>query len=215
MSKNRLWIIGAAVAMLVIVGGGWMVGIAPQLAVASSANSDRANVIAANAKNQLLLAKLKRDYQNIDALKNHVSTLRDSVPSNADISAFVTELNTLATSRKVTLKSITVSEAKAYTAATQVPSTAGGKTATSFQTNPLITSKNFAIIPVQISVTGDYATVLDFVNDVQMGQRLFLVSVLTSAGTTDSKGAKATSNSSGGSQKVDASIGGSIYVLLA
>jgi len=213
MNKNRMWVIGAILAMLATVGGGWLIGVAPQLAIAASANTDRANVMTANARNQILLAKLKRDYENIDALKNQVSTLQESVPTSAEISSFVTELNTLANARKVTLKSITVSDAKPYTPTTSV-SASKDKTVSSPQTNPKITSTNFVTIPVQISVTGDYGKVLDFVNDVQLGRRLFLVSTLSSKGATNSKGVKGSPTISGDSQKVDSSIGGYIYVLL-
>jgi Tfp pilus assembly protein PilO len=93
MNKNRMWVIGAVLAIVVIVASGWLIGIAPQLAVATSAKNDRSNVMIANARNQILLAKLKRDYQNIDALKNQISNLQESVPSVANIPSFVTELN--------------------------------------------------------------------------------------------------------------------------
>lgn len=213
MNKNRLWVIGAMLAMVVTLAGGWLIGIAPQLAVATSANADRANVMAANARSEILLAKLKRDYQNIDALKNQVSTLQESVPTSADISSFVTELNSLANARKVTLKSIAVSDAKPYTPTTQAAATKT-TTASSPQTNPKITATNFVTIPVQIAVTGDYGKVLDFVNDVQLGRRLFLVSALSSMGATNSKGVKGSPTTSGGAQRVDSSITGYIYVLL-
>jgi len=211
MGKNRMWVLGATLSIVVIVAAGWFIGISPQLAVAASTNSERNSVMAANARNEILLAKLKHDYQNIDALKSEVSTLQESVPTSADISSFVTELNTLANARKVTLKSITVSDAKPYTPAIQ--ETKAG-TASAPQTNPQITSKNFVIIPVQIGITGDYGKVLDFVNDVQQGQRLFLVSALSSMGATNAKGIKGSPTITGGSQKVDSSITGFIYVLL-
>ncbi len=212
MSKNRVWVIGAMLAIVVTIAVGWFIGISPQLVVAASANSERANVVAANARNEILLAKLKRDYQNIDALKNEVLTLQESVPTSADISSFVTELNSLANARKVTLKKIAVSDAKPYTPATQVASAKNGTN--SSQTNPKITSTNFVTIPVQIGVTGDYGRVLEFVNDVQLGRRLFLVSALSSTGATNSKSIKGSPTISGGSQKVECSITGFIYVLL-
>jgi len=214
MDKNRLWVMGAIVAIVALVGGGWLLGIAPQLAVAATANTDRANMVVANARNQVVLAKLKRDYENIGVLRNQLSTLQKAVPAKADISSFVTELNSLAGAHKVTLKSITVSDAKPYTPATQAAASAAGKTTSAPQTNPKITAANFVIIPVQISVAGDYGRVLDFVNDVQMGQRLILVSSLSTTGATDSKGTKGSPSTSGGAQKVDSSIGGYIYVLL-
>lgn len=213
MNKNRLWVIGAITAMVAIVAGGWLLGIAPQLAIAATANSDRVNVVATNTRNQLVLAKLKRDYENIDALKNQLLTLQHAVPPKADISSFVTELNSLAGAHKVTLKSITVSDAKPYTPVTQAASTQN-TTPKAPQTNPKITTANFVTIPVQISVTGDYGKVLDFVDDVQMGQRLILVSSLSTTGSTDSKATKSKASASSGSQTVDSSIGGYIYVLL-
>lgn len=213
MNKNRMWVIGAVLVMVVTMAGGWLIGIAPQLTTVASAHGDRVTVIAANNRNAIFLAKLKRDYENIDALKNQVSTLQESVPTAADVSSFVTELNSLANARKVTLKSITVSDAKAYIPTTQA---AAAKTTPSGspQTNPKITSTNFVTIPVTIGVTGDYGKVLDFVNDVQLGRRLFLVSTLSSMGATDSKGAKGNPTTSGGSQRVDSTITGYMYVLI-
>lgn len=204
----------AIFAILVLVGGGWFLGIAPQMSIATAANTARANVAGSNARNEILLVRLKNDFQNIDALKNRLFTLRQGVPDKADISSFVSELNTLASTRKVTLRSITVSDAKPYTPSTQTLGTGAAKTK-SPQVNPRITAANFIIIPVQLTVTGDYGRVLNFVNDVQMGQRLILVSSLTTTGATDSKGAKGSPRTSGGSQKVDSTIGGYIYVLLA
>ena len=200
MNKNRMWVIGAVFAMVVTVAGGWLIGISPQLTTVASANRDRATVIAANSRNEILLAKLKRDYENIDALKNQVSTLHQSVPTTAEVSSFVTELNSLANARKVTLKSINVSDARAYTPTTQATAA--------------ITTKNFVTIPVTIGVTGDYSKVLDFVNDVQLGRRLFLVSTFSSMGATNSKGVKGSPTTSSGSQRVDSTISGFMYVLL-
>ncbi len=213
MNKSRMWVIGAVLAVVVTVASGWLIGIAPELTSVASANRDRATVIAANNRNEILLAKLKRDFENIDALKNQVLTLQESVPTAADVSSFVTELNSLANARKVTVKSINVSDARAYTPTVQA---SGEKTTHSGypQANPKITTTNFVTIPVMIGVTGDYGKVLDFVNDLQLGRRLFLVSTLSSIGATNSKGVKGNSATSGGSQRVDSTIAGYMYVLI-
>jgi Tfp pilus assembly protein PilO len=214
MNKSRFWVIVALLAIVGTLAGGWFIGIAPQLAVATAAKNDRASVMAANQKNQIALARLRRDYLHIDALKNQTLSLQKSVPPMADIPSFVTELNTLANARKVTLKSIVVSDAKPYTPISQ-SSTGKNSPNGSSQINPKITPANFVTIPVQIAVSGDYGKVLDFVNDVQLGQRLFLVSALSSIGATNSKGAKGNPTTSGGAQRVDSSITGYIYVLLS
>lgn len=213
MNKSRFWVIAAILTIVVTIAGGWFIGISPQLGAAAAAKTDRSQVIAANQRNQILLAQLKRDYQNIDALKNQISNLQKSVPPVREIPSFVTELNTLANAQGVIVKSFAVSDAKPYTPITQGST---GKNAPSgpSQTDPRITPNNFFPIPVQFAVTGDYAKVLDFVNDVQLGRRLFLVSGLSSVGATNSKGAKGGPTTSGGAQKVTSSITGYIYVLL-
>lgn len=68
-------------------------------------------------------------------------------------------------------------------------------------TSPLITATNFAAVPASVSVTGPYSNVLDFVNGVQHGDRLFLVTNIN------------TSQSSTGTD-VDAKISGLIYALV-
>ena len=91
MNKSKLWVIVALVAVLGTLTGGWFIGIAPQLAVATTAKNDRANVMAANQRNQIVLARLRRDYLHIDALKNQTLSLQKSVPPMAEIPLFVTE----------------------------------------------------------------------------------------------------------------------------
>jgi Tfp pilus assembly protein PilO len=211
MNKNRLWIIGAVVTIVVIIGGGWIVGIQPQMTAITNADQKRVSVQLQNATNQALLIKLKKDYEGIAALKEQLSILRGAVPSSAQIPTFVTELNTLANSHQVTVKSIAVSDAKPY--APSVSSSGTGPVVGT--TNAKITGTNFVLIPVQLSVSGSYAKVLDFVHQVQTGSRLFFVSTLTSSGSTDTKGTINTKRASAASpEQVDATIGGLVYVLL-
>jgi Tfp pilus assembly protein PilO len=206
-----MWVIGAVLTIVLIIGGGWIVGIQPQMSAIADANQKRATVQSQNAMSQALLVKLKKDYEGIDKLKQQLNSLRVAVPSSAEISTFVTELNTLASSRQIIVKSISVSDAKPYSPSIATSGSAPSATAT----NPKITSANFILIPVQLSVSGPYAKVLDFVHQVQIGPRLFFVSMLSSSGTTDTKGTlnakRATTTTP---EKVDATIGGLVYVLL-
>ena len=212
MDKNRLWVVGAVLIMVAVIGGGWMIGIQPQLSAVASANQNSANVRIQNAKNQILLTKLKKDYQGIDELKKQLDSLRIAVPADAEMSTFVTELNALAATHQVTVKSISVSDAKPYTSAV-TPS--GGKPQAGATTNAKITAANFIIIPVQFAVTGTYAKVLDFVHDVQTGPRLFLVATLSSTSSANSAGVATTKKTSATTPAtVDSTIGGFVYVLL-
>lgn len=211
MNKNKLWVIGAILIIVVIIAGGWIIGIQPQLSDIANANQKRESVQLQNATNQVLLIKLKKDYKSIDSLKQQLNLLRAAVPSSAEISTFVTELNNLAGSHQVTVKSISVSDAKPY--APSVSSSGTGPAVST--TSPKITGANFVLIPVQMSVSGPYSKVLDFVHQVQIGSRLFFVSTLSSNGSTDTKGAvNAKRTSATTPERVDATIGGLVYVLL-
>lgn len=215
MNKNKLWITGEVLVIVLVIGVGWAIGIAPQLAAVATANQNRTNVEIANTASQTLLARLKQDYQGIDGLKSELDSLQAAVPASAQIPAFVTELNALANSYQVTVKSITVSDAKPYTPVAAPPTGTSDKTSGVTATNPKITTANFIVIPVQFAVTGDYAKVLDFVHAVQTGQRLFLIATFTSTGSTSAVGAVNTGKSPAATLgKVDSTIGGFVYVLL-
>ena len=183
-----------------IFGVGWMIGIQPQLNRISTANLHREIVVAQNIKNEVLLAKLKSDFQNIDTLRMNLAQLRTSVPTRADISSFVTELNFLANAHEVTVKSITVNDAKPYTPNSGA---SAGESSEVF-IDPKITSRNFIVVPVQFSVAGNYSKVLEFIRSVQTGERLFFISNFGSTGSTKSEAAG----------KVDSAVSGYVYVLL-
>jgi len=218
MKSSKFRVLALSFLLVVVIIAGWLVGIAPQLADASRTNASRAAVLAQNVANEAILRKLKADYAEIDVLRNKLSVLKVAVPTSAEISTFVTELNFLANSHKVIVRSITVNDAKPYTPVELVAPTSGSETSgagASLTTNPRVTSSNFIVIPVQFSVTGDYSRVLDFVHEVQVGPRLFLISNLSSMGATDAKAV--TSDGQSGPnilQKVDATVGGYVYVLL-
>lgn len=200
MTRDRTWVWISALVTIIIFSVGWMIGIQPQLTKISTANQSLDAVVAQNSKDEIILAQLKKDYQDIDSMRANLKQLRTSVPTQADISSFVTELNSLANIHNVTVKSITVNDAKPYTPNTGGASTQGSKVVT----DPKITSSNFIVIPVQFSLAGNYRKVLQFVRSVQTGERLFLISNFGSTGSTKAETAG----------KVDATVGGYVYVLL-
>ncbi|MGO4691326.1 hypothetical protein [Glaciibacter sp. 2TAF33] len=206
MDKNRLWVIGSVLVMVVVVALGWVLGVEPQLSVTATANQQLAEVEATNAAHESSLAKLKEDFSGIDALNQQLASLSQSVPSGTNVPAYVDQLDALATANQVTLKSLTVADAEAYTAvapvAPAVPaaSTEAGASAAPTPTeapapvaapgappvtNAKITADNFASLAVTISISGSYGNVLNFVNGLQTGSRLFLVTGLSTTAAAD------------------------------
>lgn len=227
MTKLRIWMLGSAIVALLVVAGGWFLGISPLLTAASAGKTETENVEATNAVQAAALAKLKQQYTGIDALKVDLAELRESVPADADIAGFLRELSAIATASGVTVETFTASDALPYAAPApevveEAPAadatipegaTATGETA---ETAPVaattsaagvpaapvaLDAANFISIPLGISVTGDSAQSLEFVSRLQSSERLYLLTDLSIA--TDDAGV------------VTTELTGYIYVMLS
>ncbi|MGY4858096.1 hypothetical protein [Cryobacterium sp. AP23] len=223
MDKNKLWTIGCVLVMAVVLIVGVLLGIQPQLVVKATANEQRQSVAATNAGQSAVLAQLEKDFAGIDDLKADLEPLRDSVPTTTDVPAFVNQLTALSGRSQVVLTGITVSDATAYTpveapaaveeepgsTATPAPDgvvvapTAGVPPVTSDQ----ITAANFVSLSVTVAVTGTYGNALDFVKGLQSGERLVLVSGISTTAEADTEGDASSDN-------VTALITGLVYVLV-
>jgi Tfp pilus assembly protein PilO len=223
MDKNRIWTIGSVLLIVAVLGLGFLLGVQPQLAAIATANTERAAVEATNAAAEAKLAALKKQFEGIDELKTELATLVESVPTGANAPELVDQLDALAKGVGVTLTSITVADAQPYTPVEAVAAPAPAPDPESDQasadavvvvpepvappgapplTNPLVTPGNVAVLQVQVSVKGSYAQVLDYVNGLQSGKRLFLVTSLSTTASSENNGI------------VEATIGGLVYAAL-
>ncbi|MET3564970.1 Tfp pilus assembly protein PilO [Leifsonia sp. 563] len=221
MDKNKLWIIGSVLVMAVVLALGWFLGISPQLASAASASLQRLDVQTLNATQEATLEKLKKDYASMDELNGQLAELSQSVPSDAAADAFVDEVDAIGGAAGVIVAGITVADAKPYEpvsapapaggaaspaptpTATPTPAATPAPTPTADPTpapgmppvtSPKITAANFSSLAVTLTVRGTYAQTLAFVEGLQHGKRLFLVSGITTSstsGTTSSTSALA------------------------
>ena len=219
---------GAALAIGVVVVLGWMLGISPKLSEARAARTD---LVAAEAQNTVFeaqLATLKEQYKSIDSLRSELADLRQAVPNGPDMPDFVGHLDDIAEANGVTLASITVSDAQPYVpmvaapaaeaqpapgapaddTATAAPVDAAATAATAEAAavpapvvNPLVTAENFVAVPISLSIEGTYDDVVKFVQGLQQGQRLVMVTAFNTSAVADSG-------------KVIGSITAFVYVLL-
>jgi Tfp pilus assembly protein PilO len=209
VDKNRIWMIGTVLVMVAVVALGLLLGIQPQLAAIATADDARGAVETTNAGQAAVLAKLQADFAGIDTLKADLAPLEASVPSGTQMPRFVNQLNALAGSTAVTLIGITVADAAPYVEPTALAATGTGVAAAPPVTNALITANNFASLAVHITVTGSFDHALDFVSGLQSGERLFLVTGLTTTKVAPDPAAK-----KGASTDVSAGIDGFVYVLV-
>lgn len=230
MDKNKIWLIGSVLAMLLILALGGLLVVQPQLAAAAVADDERVAVEASNAGQAAVLNQLRKDFEGIDALRGELAPLNESVPSGTEMPAFVNQLDVLASATQVTLTGITVSDAVPYApvvapvvaapaaesgstpsaspspspapSAAAIALTAGVPPVTSAQIN----AANFASLGVTVTVSGSYGNALNFVSGLQTGKRLFLVTGYSTVAATGGDGKTSTD--------VAATITGLVYVLV-
>ena len=229
MQSHRI-ISGATIfLMIVLVAAGWFLVAQPQLAAAATANTSLGDLQSQITANQATITELKGEQKNLPKYSEELASLRRSIPTDADSSAYITGLNSLASASGVTITGITVGSAVTYTAqAPAAPAPGSDSAATTPSPSPTpsatadtgsaaspvadagwvppsdarITSANFFAIPVAVTVAGSWDQSLAFVRGLQTGSRLFLINGLTSSPDSE------------GSGRVTASVKGYIFVLL-
>ncbi|ROS50405.1 hypothetical protein [Frigoribacterium sp. PhB24] len=223
MDRNRMMLIGAVLTGVVVLALGFLVGVQPQLVAATTAESQQQSVETQNEALRASLATLEADNAKLPDLKSELATLDTSVPSQAALSSFLTELDQLAVASGTTVTAFTSSDASAYEptvtdaaapAATDTSAsdstaaaaaTPAPATAPELVTDPLVTATNFSSIPITVSVQGSYAEARDFLSKLQGGSRLFLVTTFASTGSSEAGDAAGVPD--------QWTVGGLVYVL--
>ncbi|TAL42154.1 MAG: hypothetical protein EPN91_09080 [Salinibacterium sp.] len=204
MNSSRIWILGTALVAVGIVLLGYFLGISPQISAGFDARSQRATVDEENKVHRKELARLREQFASIDAMEQQLADLQVAVPSDIALARFVGELNRASATNQVSFDAMTVGDAQAYlptlapgpaappseattpsptptaageTAAPVTPPAAVGPVGTPAFSSPLVTSSNFVVIPVSVTVSGSYDSIVGFIKSVQFGDRLFLINV--------------------------------------
>lgn len=196
--NNKFWLLIAGVLGVAILAMGWFLGVSPKLDEMSAANDQRASVEAQNKLHEAKLAQLKEQFTHLDELKTDLAAMQLGLPPGDELSTFLGQLHQLESASGATLTKFAASEGQRY-----IP--ADGST-----TNPLVTAENFVAITIDLTVTGTRAQVIDFLSDLQYGDRMFLVSKLSVAQDQAGTG----SDSEPGTKKYTGSITGYVYVLV-
>lgn len=233
MDKNKLWVVGSVLVMVVVLALGWFLGISPQLSDAAGAGLQSIDVQAMNLTQEATLAKLKKDYADIGALKAKLADLSESVPSDSAIPAFQDEVDAAGAAAGVTVAGFAVADAKPYqpvsapagagSAATPAPTASAAPAATPTPrptavagmppvTSPELTASNFSSLAVTLTVKGTYDQALAFVDGLQQGKRLFLVDGITTSATSAS-GSTGSAKGVPASATQTATISGLIFVV--
>lgn len=228
MSRNRLNLLLATLAMVVVAVGGFFLAVQPQLAQTAAAHEQTRTVDQTNDTSRAELARLREQASQLPTMQRDLAALDASVPAGSALPSFIDELNGVAQATGMQVSSFTASDATAYTPpattaadGTSSGSAADGTTATATAkpaptaspaptaprvvTDPVITSENFSVVPVTVAVDGTFDQALAFVQGVQSGSRLFLITTIASSQKTGDDGSVGT--------MATWTFGGSVYVL--
>jgi len=208
LDRNRLLLIVAAVTGVAVLVLGFLLGVQPQLAAGAEARSQQESVDAQNDALRAATAALRAESERLPELRAELATAEASVPGEAAMPTLLRQIDEMATGANVTVSGFTTADAVAYeipaSAAAPVdeagtsaegtdPSTeaAAGATDGTAQgappavTDPLVTAATFSTIAVTVDVEGSYVQALEFVDRLQKGPRLFLVTTITSSEPED------------------------------
>jgi Tfp pilus assembly protein PilO len=211
MTGNRLWMIGVALAAVVVVALGWLVGISPMLSQGSIATEQVRSVDAQNSAQRAAMVTLKTQYDDLSTLRAQLKKIQGVIPDTSDLDDFLDELEEQAQDANVTISSFTSAEGTLYggsavdapappaaaaASSTATPSpapsaaAAAGTTATAATQAPASLAGMLFTIPITVAVKGQPDDVMAFTDSVQKNGRFFLVtsSTFTGASTPDTAG---------------------------
>ncbi|TFD63606.1 hypothetical protein [Cryobacterium ruanii] len=232
MTTTKWWLVGAILVIVIVMLAGFTLGISPKLDELSATRTTHTATLAQNEVYEAQLAALQREFDGLETVQDELAVLREAIPEGAALPALIGQLDAMAGRTSVTLTEFSSADAMPYVpvvpaadtdapatdgaatggaatggAATNAPATdgaaAGAAEAAAAAASPLVTAENFIAVPVTISVTGSFDAVLDFLDDLQNGQRLMTVTSFSS-GTP----------SADVPDRVTGQIAGIVYVLL-
>jgi Tfp pilus assembly protein PilO len=176
MSGNRIWVLGTAVLSIALAALGWFLGVSPRLDQISTAKAQKVTVDQQNETTRATIAVLKAEYENLDAVEAELDELRLSLPPSADYTGFLRELTAIAGGNSAKLTSFVPAAPTVFTPG-DPEATAEAEAATPAEGEPVtIPDGTLISIPVALSASGAYTDLVEFIGDLQEGDRLYLAS---------------------------------------
>jgi hypothetical protein len=182
MRNGRLFLAGGALLALVVIGLGWLIGASPMLAAASENERQTAEIDAMNTAEEIEIALMREQFENIDELRAELDELQLSVPGFTDMAAYFDELAAKAEVATVALQGVTVSGAQPYGAmsSTEVADAEGTEGSNSSELiAPLAPSGELAdslyVLKLDLTIDADAPRLAAFLAALQGDGRLMLV----------------------------------------
>ncbi|CAL8977553.1 hypothetical protein CELL_02597 [Cellulomonas sp. T2.31MG-18] len=214
-AKKGTWIGATVVGAVAIVVASWFLAINPALGAAADVRAQTVQTKQANDALALKVAKLRADFAKLADYKKQLAAIQVQVPTTAQLSDYLRQLDTIAAARSVTITAVAPGTpqavvAKAAVAPVAPPTTASATAGPTPAATPAATPvaapatgtgnaaaaaasavpDGFSSIPLSVTVIGSYDNTLAFLSDLQTATpRLYLVSGFTATGQQDAAAA--------------------------
>jgi Tfp pilus assembly protein PilO len=208
--NNRIWIIGTAALSVVALALGWVLGVSPVLSQASTNRQQIASIGETNVAQEAKLATLKVQFESVDEIEAELQELRVQVPPVSDYPALLRQLSAKAALAGVQISTTTVDAATAFLPTPVVEAPVDGEAAPAEApaeaavVDPAVPAAVVAV-PMTIAVGGSYESFMNFVATLQADGRLFLVTGLSMAESSEAGAA--------GAGAFTGTVNGLIYVV--
>ena len=225
-ARSTGWVLGTVALVLAIFAGTWFLVAGPRFSHASETATAAQDARDSNDLLAVQVAKLADQFVHLDEYRTELASLRSQIPTQPDLSAYVRELDALATANGVTLMSLSPSvpiavapEITAPVATADAPTTATGEAPTADPTTTTETAapaaptalEGFGYIPLSIVVQGPYVNVTTFLTALQTGTpRIFVPTSLGGA----RQAAAPDGNPPTAADDLSLTIAGNLYLLL-
>ncbi|WP_454112356.1 type 4a pilus biogenesis protein PilO [Microbacterium aurum] len=163
MDKHRLTLIVIGALGLVIIAGGWFVGVQPQLDRIEAANSQTASIRQINDVQQKKNEALAADNDRLEEYKTDLAAKQQEIPASRAQQELINQIDAAATAAGVTVKNLRFDVAAAYIAPAGVD-VAGPSSGT------------LVDVPLTLSADGPRPQLEDFVAKLQSSPRIVTIS---------------------------------------
>jgi len=166
LKSERFWLVGGALAAVVVAAVAWFGAVSPELSNASSLNSQTADAQTQNLTLQAKIRKLQRDNADMATLSTSLQQARTALPFEISIADYTHRLSDYASQNHVMVAAVNASPPVSAVTAPGKPAAApvAGSTA----------GKLFAL-PLTIIVKGNVINDLGYLKAVQTDPRAALV----------------------------------------
>ncbi len=173
MDKHRLSLIVIGLLAVVILFGGWLLGVQPQIDRIDHANAQTKSVAQLNDSQQASNDALAADNENLGQYKSDLAAKQTEIPPTRGQQELINQLDAAATASGVTVRSLSFDDAQAYVApgGVEVPAT---------------TSGTLIAVPIALTADGPRASLEDFMARLQGSSRIVTIAESSYKGGDDS-----------------------------